>query len=144
MITFKELLRLMASKMQVTCGFVHTPPGIGLALTSVIGLLMRDIVLTRDEIDGLMSGLLTSDAPPIGTTRLNDLAHQQRGRPRTQLPIRTSTQLPPLNGEVMFRSTTHLDNQSAVIARSPLTDAVQRPRRNALMKTTRRENVIQL
>ena len=70
--TFKELLRLMASKMRVTCGFVHTPPSIGLALTNVIGLLMRDTVLTRDEIDGLMSGLLTSDAPPIGTTRLND------------------------------------------------------------------------
>ncbi len=70
--TFKELLRLMASKMRVTCGFLHTPPSIGLALTSVIGLLMRDVVLTRDEIDGLMSGLLTSDAPPIGTTRLND------------------------------------------------------------------------
>ena len=75
-ITFKELLRLMASKMQVTCGFVHTPPGIGLALTSVIGLLMRDIVLTRDEIDGLMSGLLTSDAPPTGTTRFNDWLNQ--------------------------------------------------------------------
>ena len=70
--TFKQLLRLMASKMRVTCGFVHTPPSIGLALTGVIGLLMRDIVLTRDEIDGLMSGFLTSDAPPTGTTRFSD------------------------------------------------------------------------
>ena len=70
--TFKELLRLMASKMRVTCGFLHTPPSIGLALTSVIGLLMRDVVLTRDEIDGLMAGLLTSDAPPTGITRFTD------------------------------------------------------------------------
>ena len=33
---------------------------------------MRDVALTRDEVDGLMAGLLTSDAPPTGTTRLTD------------------------------------------------------------------------
>ena len=70
--TCKELLQLMASKMRVTCGFVLTPPSIGLALTNVIGLLMRDTVLTRDEIDGLMEDLLTSDQPPTGTTRFRD------------------------------------------------------------------------
>ena len=71
-ISFEELLRLMASKMRVSCGFMHTPPSIGLALTSVVGLLMRDVVLTRDEVDGLMAGLLTSDTPPTGTTRFAD------------------------------------------------------------------------
>ena len=71
-LSFKELLRLIASKMHSTCGLVNTPPTIGLALTSVIGLLMRDVVLTRDEIDGLMSDLLVSDAPPTGTTRFPD------------------------------------------------------------------------
>ena len=71
-LSFKELLRLMASKMRATCRFVHTPPSIGLALTSVIGLMMRDVVLTRDEIDGLMSNLLISDAPFTGVTRFRD------------------------------------------------------------------------
>ncbi len=71
-LSFKELLRLMASKMRVSCGFLHTPPSIGLALTSVVGLMMRDVVLTRDEVDGLMAGLLTSDTPPTGTTRFAD------------------------------------------------------------------------
>ena len=33
---------------------------------------MRDMVLTRDEVDGLMAGLLTSGEPPTGTTRLSD------------------------------------------------------------------------
>ena len=33
---------------------------------------MRDLALTRDEVDGLMAGLLTSDAAPTGTTRLSD------------------------------------------------------------------------
>lgn len=71
-LSFKKLLRLMASKMRTTCAFVPTPPTIGLALTNVIGLMMRDVVLTRDEIDGLMSNLLISDSPPTGTTRFAD------------------------------------------------------------------------
>ena len=33
---------------------------------------MRDVVLTRDEVDGLMAGLLTSEVQPTGTTRLSD------------------------------------------------------------------------
>ena len=33
---------------------------------------MRDVVLTRDEVDGLMAGLLTSEEQPTGTTRLSD------------------------------------------------------------------------
>ena len=71
-LSFGDLLRRIASAMGVRRRFIRVPPTLGLALTSVIGLLMRDVVLTRDEIDGLMSGLLTSDAPPIGTTRMND------------------------------------------------------------------------
>ena len=44
----------------------------GHALTRLVGLLMRDVALTRDEVDGLMAGLLTSEAAPTGTTRLSD------------------------------------------------------------------------
>ena len=44
----------------------------GLALTGLVGLLMRDMALTRDEVVGLMDGLLTSGEPPTGTTRLSD------------------------------------------------------------------------
>ena len=33
---------------------------------------MRDMALTRDEVVGLMAGLLTSGEPPTGTTRLSD------------------------------------------------------------------------
>ncbi|MYA59282.1 MAG: hypothetical protein F4X40_01825 [Chloroflexi bacterium] len=70
--SFKELLHLMAENMGVHGRLLPTPPTVGLALTSVIGLLKRDIVLTRDEVDGLMSDLLVSDAPPMGTTRFTD------------------------------------------------------------------------
>ena len=44
----------------------------GLALTGLVGLLMRDMVLTNDEVVGLRDGLLTSGDPPTGTIRLSD------------------------------------------------------------------------
>ena len=41
-----------------------------------MGLLLRDVVLTRDEVDGLMAGLLTCDAVSSGSTRLGDWVAQ--------------------------------------------------------------------
>ena len=70
-LSFEDLLRLLASTMGVRCRLVRTPSALGLTLTRIVGLMMRDVVLTRDEVDGLMAGLLTSDAPPTGTTTLS-------------------------------------------------------------------------
>ena len=71
-LSFKDILRSLAYAMRISSRLVNTPPFLGLALTSVVGLLMRDVVLTRDEVDGLMAGLLTSDSPPTGTTCFSD------------------------------------------------------------------------
>ncbi len=38
----------------------------------MIGALVKDVVLTRDEVDGLMANLLVTDSPPTGTTRLSE------------------------------------------------------------------------
>ena len=70
--SFKALLRLLASSMGVRRWFLHTSPRVGLALTALVGLLMRDMVLTNDEVVGLRDGLLTSGDPPTGTIRLSD------------------------------------------------------------------------
>ena len=70
--TFEELLRLLAEAVNARVRLVHTPPSLGFALTRLVGLLLRDVVLTSDEVDGLMAGLLTSHAPPAGTTTLGE------------------------------------------------------------------------
>lgn len=70
--SFEELLRLLASTMGVRVRLLHTPPSVGFAGTRLVGLALRDVVLTCDEIDGLMAGLLTSEALPTGATRLSD------------------------------------------------------------------------
>ena len=69
--TFEELLRLLASAVGARVRLVHTPPSVGFTMTRLVGLLLRDMVLTRDEVAGLMGGLLTSDSAPAGTTRLD-------------------------------------------------------------------------
>ena len=69
---FEELLRLLASSAGTRVRLVHSPPSLGFALTRLVGLLLRDMMVTRDGVDGLMAGLLTSDSEPIGTTRLGD------------------------------------------------------------------------
>ena len=68
--TFEELLRVMASAVNARVRLVHTQRSLGFALTRRVGLLLRDVVLTRDEVEGLMAGLLTSEGRPTGATRL--------------------------------------------------------------------------
>ena len=69
--TFEELLRLLAEAVNPRERLVHTPPSLGFALTRLVSLFLRDTVLTRDEVEGLMAGLLTSGASPTGRTGLD-------------------------------------------------------------------------
>ena len=69
--SYKALIRLIASAVGVRARLVHLPPSVGLTLTRLVGLMVRDVVLTRDEVDELMSGQFTSGAAPTGTTRLS-------------------------------------------------------------------------
>lgn len=50
------------------------PPLAGYAVAWVIGKLVGDVMITREEIRGLMGNLLFVDAPPAGTTKLTDWA----------------------------------------------------------------------
>ena len=70
--TFRELLRMLAEAVGARVRLVRTRPSVGFALTRLAGLLLRDVALTRDEVDGLMAGLLTTGAKPTGITRLED------------------------------------------------------------------------
>ena len=74
--SFETLLRLLTAALGIRSRLVRTPPSFGLALTGLVGLLMRDVVLTRDEIAGLMAGLLTSKAAPTGSTSLSSWIDQ--------------------------------------------------------------------
>ncbi len=47
---------------------IHLPPRMGLALGKPVGWLVGDVVLTDDELKGLMREKLTSQEPPRGAT----------------------------------------------------------------------------
>ena len=49
-------------------------PAIGYLVAWLIGRMVGDVLVTREEIAGLMADLLYVDAPPAGTTRLTDWA----------------------------------------------------------------------
>ena len=42
----------------------------------LLGKLLGDVLITRDEIEGLMSELLYVESPPAGSTRLTDWAKE--------------------------------------------------------------------
>lgn len=46
-------------------------PSLAFVLSRLVGYLLRDVVLTRYEIEGLMAGLLVSDSSPTGRTRFS-------------------------------------------------------------------------
>ena len=51
---------------------VHVPAGIVHAMARLGGLMVKDVVLTREEVDGLMAGLLVSSGPPTAGTRFTE------------------------------------------------------------------------
>jgi uncharacterized protein YbjT (DUF2867 family) len=69
---FDELVRLVAGAVGREARLIHLPPAVVLATTRFIGLAVRDVVLTSDEIRELTGSLLTSPSPPTCPTRLSD------------------------------------------------------------------------
>ncbi len=68
--TFDEFVRLVGQTMGSRTKIVHLPADLALGLSKIVGYFLGDVVLTRDEVTGLMSDLLISDAPPAGKTSL--------------------------------------------------------------------------
>jgi uncharacterized protein YbjT (DUF2867 family) len=78
--TFEELVRLIARKLNRDIALLHLPPGLALFASQLIGSLVNDVVLTREEVDGLMAGLLVSKRPPAGKTKLSEWLSQNADR----------------------------------------------------------------
>ena len=60
--TFLELVTLIRSEVGSRAAIVHVPAHIGYVFGRVLGLLLGDVLLTREEIAGLTANLLVSTA----------------------------------------------------------------------------------
>ena len=74
---------------------------LGLALARVLGLLLHDVLITRDELVGLQRDLLVSREPPACETRFSDWMHAQGDCARPSLSLRTGVPLSPLCGALI-------------------------------------------
>ncbi|MBU1660118.1 MAG: NAD(P)H-binding protein [Chloroflexi bacterium] len=68
--TFDELVRRIRVAAGSRSRIIHLPPGLTLTLSRLIGMAVKDLVLTRDELRGLMAGLLVSAEAPRGQQSL--------------------------------------------------------------------------
>jgi uncharacterized protein YbjT (DUF2867 family) len=70
--TFDELVAAIALALGRPARLIHVSPRAALVALGVIGAALRDVVLTREEIAGLMAGLLVAGAHPAAQTRFSD------------------------------------------------------------------------
>lgn len=71
---YRDLVRAIAGIIGVRRPIVPLPPGVGHLVARAVNPFVGDVTITREEIEGLMRGLLDSDAPAAGHTRLTEWA----------------------------------------------------------------------
>lgn len=75
--TFRELVREVGRAIGTNRPLVPVPPGFAYMVASLIGRLKGDVLVTREEIEGLMADRLYVEAPSAGTTRFSDWAREE-------------------------------------------------------------------
>jgi len=87
--TFGELVQLVRRHVGSGARVIHVPPVLALAVGRLVGRVARDVLITRDEIAGLMASLLVSDQPPTCPTCFSEWIAQHA----RQLGMRYASEL---------------------------------------------------
>jgi nucleoside-diphosphate-sugar epimerase len=69
--TFNELVTSIREAVGVRARIVHVPGVVVPALSSVLGLALRDVLLTKEEYQAMARGLADTDGPSTGSTQLS-------------------------------------------------------------------------
>ncbi len=77
--TYRGLVKAIGEIIGKPRPIVGVPPTFAYLGGRLVGLLMNDVLMTRDEVEGLMAGLLDADSPSAGTTRLTDWVREHAG-----------------------------------------------------------------
>lgn len=72
--TYRELVAEIGRIIGRERPLFSLPPALGYTVGSLVGRMVDDVLITREEIEGLMADLLYVDSPPAGETRLTDWA----------------------------------------------------------------------
>ncbi len=75
---FAQLVALVRSAVDARSPIIHAPPSLMAVAARALGVFVGDVVLTPDEIRGLMAGLLVSHDPPLGRIAFSDWLDEHR------------------------------------------------------------------
>jgi len=70
--TFKEMVQLVGETIGVKRPLISVPPRLALLAAQFLSLFVNDVLLTPEEVDGLMANLLVSKEPARGKTRFDE------------------------------------------------------------------------
>jgi uncharacterized protein YbjT (DUF2867 family) len=69
---FENLVRVIATRVRSKARYIHLRPSIAPWMLRLIDPIVRDVILTREEIEGLMPNLLVSNHPRTGQPRFSE------------------------------------------------------------------------
>jgi uncharacterized protein YbjT (DUF2867 family) len=69
---FEDLVQRIAVAVGAKPRFIHVSPSAALQMLRFVGPIVGDVILTREEIEGLMADLLESKQPATGQTRFSE------------------------------------------------------------------------
>lgn len=79
MYTFEELIHLISRAVGSRARVVRATPAVAMLAVALINRLVRDVILTPHELEGLMANLLVSNGPPSGRQRFSEWLVQHAG-----------------------------------------------------------------
>ena len=74
--TYKQFVKVVGEKIGKMRPIISVSPSIGYIAGWILGKFVGDVMITREEIKGLMANLLSVDSPPTGDTKLTGWIHE--------------------------------------------------------------------
>lgn len=82
--TFKEMVEVIGNTVEKKRALIPFPPRLALLAAQFMSLFVNDVMLTPEEVDGLMANLLISREPPRCKTSLKDWLRENQNTVGTQ------------------------------------------------------------
>ena len=76
--TYRKLVSVIGEAIGRRRPIVSIPPWVGLAIGRLVGRVVGDVVVTPEEVAGLMQNRLVTPSPPAGDTALSQWVLQHR------------------------------------------------------------------
>ena len=73
--TYREMVEVIGEIIGKRRPVISVSPAIGFFAAWILGKCVGDVIITREEIEGLMADLLVTESSPTGSARLTDWVH---------------------------------------------------------------------